>query len=406
MIKKTALYILLGLLCSCVSKNPVTELKTGNWLFEFHISETDHNLTIPFNVEVTSAEQLIIKNAGERIEVSEISYLEDSVFIKIPVFGSELKGKMSGEKITGLYYNHNKKNSSPIPFSANFGIEDRFETNTDPTFDFSGKWLTHFGSNEKSSPAIGIFKQKGNKITGTFQTETGDYRYLQGVVNGNTFQLSCFDGAHIFLFTAKQKDGKVSGKFYSGNTWRQTWSAKKTDNPELSDMKSLTWLKPGYDKLSFSFPNEKGETISLDDPKFRDKVVIAQIFGTWCPNCMDETRYFVDLYKQYEKEGLEIIGLDFEIQTDFEYFKKRIARFRNDLNVPYELVLAGPANKKLAAEALPMLNKVISFPTAIFIDRKGNVREIHTGFSGPGTGDEYEHYKKETENLLIKLLQE
>ncbi len=404
--KKTALYILLGLLCSCVSKNPITELKTGNWLFEFEISETDANLTIPFNVEVTNAEQLIIKNAGERIEVSEISYIEDSVFIKIPVFGSELKGKMSGDKITGLYYNYNREKTSTIPFSANYGIEDRFETTATPAVDFSGKWLAHFGSDEKSSPTIGIFKQEGNKVTGTFQTETGDYRYLEGIVNGNSMQLSCFDGAHIFLFTAENKDGKLSGKFYSGNTWRQTWTAEKTENAELSDMKSLTWLKPGYDKLAFSFPNEKGETISLDDPKFKDKVVIAQIFGTWCPNCMDETRYFVDLYKNYNSEGLEIIGLDFETQTDFDYFKKRVARFRNDLNVPYELVLAGSANKKLAAEALPMLNKVISFPTAIFIDRKGNVREIHTGFSGPGTGNEYEHYKKETEELLEKLLQE
>jgi len=58
----------------------------------------------------------------------------------------------------------------------------------------------------------------------------------------------------------------------------------------------------------------------------------------------------------------------------------------------------------MAAKALPMLNKVISYPTAIFIDKKGKVREIHTGFSGPGTGEDDEQYKKETQELIEELL--
>lgn len=394
------------LLFSCSSKTTKKELAHGNWLFELKVDKGNPELTIPVNVEVVNAGQLIIKNADERIKVKEITYKEDSVFIKMPVFGSEFKGKLSSNFISGEYFNYNKTKLSPIPFVAKLNVNDRFKIEEKPSVDFSGNWQANFGSAENPSPAIGIFEQNGNIVTGTFQTEIGDYRYLQGVVNGNIMQLSCFDGAHAFLFTATQNDGKLDGMFYSSDTWKQNWVAEKTDNPKLGDMKLLTFLKPGYDKLAFSFPNNKGEMVSLEDERYKNKVVIAQIFGTWCPNCMDETRYLVELHKKFNSKGLEIIGLDFETKTDFDYFKTRIERFRKDLNVPYELVLAGPANKKLAVEALPMLNKVISYPTAIFIDKKGNVREIHTGFSGPGTGEDYEHYMKETEEFIESLLNE
>jgi len=171
-------------------------------------------------------------------------------------------------------------------------------------------------------------------------------------------------------------------------------------------MKELTYLKEGYDKIAFSFPDESGSLISLKDEKYQDKLVIVQIFGTWCPNCMDETRYLVDLHKKYHKRGLEIIGLDFEITPTLEYFKPRVERFRKDLEVPYDIVLAGHANKKKAAEALPMLNHILSYPTAIIIDRKGEIKEIHTGFSGPGTGEAYQNYEKEMEGLIESLLAE
>lgn len=404
--KILATYILLLVLTSCLIKKE-NHLQNGNWLFELQIDKENPKLTIPFNVEVLGPNQLIIKNADERIDVREITYKNDSVFIKTPVFGSEFKGRFTSKKISGNYFNYNKSKISPIPFVANFGLENRFEIKEKPNTIIEGKWQVNFGTEENPDPAIGIFKQIDNVLTGTFQTETGDYRFLEGVVNDNQMQLSCFDGAHAFLFTAiKNKDGKLEGTFYSGDTWKQKWTAEKNDNPELSDMKTLTFLKPGFERFNFSFPNEKQQLISLDDSKYQNKVIIAQIFGTWCPNCMDETRYLVELHKKYNSLGLEIIGLDFETKTDFDYFKTRIARFRKDLNVPYELLLAGPANKQKAAEALPMLNKIISYPTAIFIDRKGEIREIHTGFSGPGTGDAYQHYKTETEALIQNLLNE
>jgi hypothetical protein len=57
-------------------------------------------------------------------------------------------------------------------------------------------------------------------------------------------------------------------------------------------------------------------------------------------------------------------------------------------------------------ESLPMLNNFLAFPTTIIIDRKGNVRRIHTGFSGPATGVHFTEFKKEFELFIDTLLNE
>ncbi|MHA2404104.1 MAG: TlpA family protein disulfide reductase, partial [Candidatus Kariarchaeaceae archaeon] len=57
-------------------------------------------------------------------------------------------------------------------------------------------------------------------------------------------------------------------------------------------------------------------------------------------------------------------------------------------------------------QALPMLKGTVSFPTTIFIDRSGKVRRIHTGFTGPGTGEHYHQFVKEFNVFMSELLGE
>lgn len=82
-----------------------------------------------------------------------------------------------------------------------------------------------------TTKAIGEFVQVENNLTGTFLTESGDYRYLDGTVQANKLYLSCFDGAHAFLFEGKiEADNTINGIFYSGKNYKATWSSKKTTN--------------------------------------------------------------------------------------------------------------------------------------------------------------------------------
>ncbi len=293
-----------------------------------------------------------------------------------------------------------------LPFRAVFNETHRFSKNPrQDVSDISGKYSVYFLQGTDTSHAVGLFEQSGSLLTGTFMTPTGDYRFLEGEIDGKNLYLSAFDGEHAFLFEAEIKENQLTGEFWSGKTWHTTWIGTMDDNASLPDPQSMTYLKEGIDRLAFSFPNLDGDRVSLADEKFKDKVVIVQIFGTWCPNCMDETRFLANFYDRNRDNGLEIIGLAFENKDDFDYALKRVRKVVDIMNVNYDFLIAGP--RKIGVEkALPMLSNFRSYPTTIFIDRKGKVRRIHAGFSGPGTGKYYEKFTEDFELYVKGLLNE
>ena len=334
----------------------------------------------------------------------------NTIKIVDPVFNNWFEGKIiSSNKIKGFWYKENAEYK--IPFEAVVSNTERFqkpESADDSIRNISGKWEVDF-SKEKPDDhykAIGLFQQSGELLTGTFLTETGDYRYLEGNMYNDNFYLSCYDGSHLFLFKATLKNDTLRGTFWSGDHWEEPWIAYKNEYVELSNPDSLTFLKEGHNKLSFSFPDLQGEQISLSDKKYNNKVVIINIMGPWCPNCRDETAYLTSLYNKYNSAGLEIIALSFNKSDDFETSKNTLLKLKNHFDADYDFLIAGKANKIEAAKTLPMLNHVMSFPTSIFIDRKGNIRKIRTGFYGPGTGSYYIQYIEKMNDFVAKVLDE
>ena len=174
----------------------------------------------------------------------------------------------------------------------------------------------------------------------------------------------------------------------------------------MPDANELTYLKEGNKKIEFSFPDLDRNLVTLNDEKYKNKVVILQILGTWCPNCMDETVFLADWYRKNSDKGVEIIGLAYENKNNFDYAKKRVEIMKDKLNANYDFVIAGTSSVKSASASLPMLNKVVSFPTTIIIDKKGKVRRIHTGFSGPATGIYYEEFVDDFNQFVNKLIEE
>jgi len=381
-----------------------TKLKTGTWRGVLKPAGGE----LPFNFEVKDTaghQQLTIINAQERFKVTDIKIQGDSVFIHMPLFDSEFKLKAQDNTLTGQFIRHLGDRDAVTSFAAQHNVKWRFfETPEKPAYNVSGRWSAVFGEGADRDTTVGEFKQTGNKITGTFLTTTGDYRYLEGSVSGNKLYLSCFDGGHAFLFTADVQNAQTLTNGLFGKT---PWTAVKNANAKLPDAYSLTVLKPGYKKLAFTFPDLDGKKVSLDDGRFKNKVVILQIMGSWCPNCMDETAYLVNYYKRYHKKGVEVAGLAYERTADFEKSKKSVLQEKQHFNVPYPLLLTGYTNnKKETAKSLPMLNNFLAFPTTIIIDKKGDVRKIYTGFSGPGTGAYYTEFVNEFERLTDSLLEE
>ncbi len=274
------------------------------------------------------------------------------------------------------------------------------------------RWRLEFPSSP--DPAVGIFKQgPNNLVTGTILTTLGDYRFLAGRRDNTHLRLSCFDGAHAFLFDAQlQNDGVLVGMFYSSDRWQENWVGTADADVALPDAFAEVQLAPGLDPAaplplkSLSYPSLDGPARTLDDPELHGKATIISLFGSWCPNCNDEAALWAELYELYYPRGLRIIGLGFELSGEVERDKKQLLRFRERWNLSYPIFLAGSADKEKAQLAFPLLTQVKSFPTALFLDGSGRVRAIHSGFAGPATGQTGARLRARYVELIELLLAE
>lgn len=370
---------------------------------------------LPFLFEVkyknNSDFTIDIINGEERISVTDIQFGrdrrlgKDTLIMRFPEFESYIKAICEGGIMEGEFVITSKENYR-IPFTAQFGKNYRFsDLKKKAVLDISGSWETTFDENTKEPyKAIGDFVQKGNQLSGTFKTESGDYRFLDGNIEADKLYLSCFDGAHAYLFEGKiQADHKIYGSFRSGLSEPSIWEANKNSTFKLTNPDSITFINKSINDIEFNFPNQNGKIISLKNKEFEGKVKILQIMGTWCPNCKDETKYLIEISKQFP--SLAIIGLAFERHKDSVKANNAINIYKKVLQVPYEIVVAGINKKEEASKSVPFLNKINAFPTMIIIDKKNKIRKIHTGFSGPAT-NEFNTFKGEFGMFIESLLKE
>ena len=391
------------ILSSCVSSEK--EIPLGKWRGIIHIQ----NQELPFNFETKRSDHgltFTILNGEEEIDIDSIFINKDSIIIPMHIFDASIKARIGEKSLDGVWVKHYAEDYE-IHFSAQYGTNERFKIDSaDPAFKVSGKWAVTFYDQEDTTDAIGIFKQSEGQLTGTFLTSTGDYRFLEGVVNEDKIFLSAFNGTSAYLFKAKIKGNRISGDFYSGKTGYKKWKAIKSNDVSLPDADQLTSLNKGYSTFKFSFPDLSGDTVSHNDIRFQNKVLIIQILGTWCPNCMDETAFLAEWHEKNKHKPVEIIGLAFERKNDLTYAKKLLNKFINKYDVGYPILFAGSKDKENVERTLPMLDRLRAFPTTLFIDKKGKIRKIHTGFSGPGTGEYYERFKSEFNNFVNQLIEE
>ncbi len=271
--------------------------------------------------------------------------------------------------------------------------------------DVSGRWAVDFSGDDH--PAVGIFSSSGDSVQGTFLTTTGDYRYLAGTLRGRELTLSCFDGAHAFLFRATADDsGALAGDFWSGTRWHEQWTAVRDDQAALPDPLGLTTWDETVRLEDLKFPDIDGQMHSLDEEQFAGRARVLHLFGTWCPNCDDAGKFMAELHQQYASEGLAVTGLAFELTDDAGRNGRQVRRYIDRHSKKYPVLVAGLADKAAATVAFRGLDRVRSFPTTVFMDRQGTVRAIYTGFSGPATGAEHERLKATFHRIIREILDE
>ena len=297
------------------------------------------------------------------------------------------------------------------------GPHQRFESiATDaPTADFTGTWSVNFESSE--DPAVGVFEVDANNIaTGTFLTTTGDYRYLEGRVDGDLLRLSCFDGSHAFLFHARmQADGSLTGDFWSGNWWRESWTATRDADAKLPDAFTLTKATQPEGLAAVRLPALEGDgAFSPIDPALIGpdaKVTLVELFGSWCPNCHDAAAYLTELRERYHDRGLRVVGVAFEKVDDLETRRERVRAYlaKHDGldeqgNAAWPILLGGLTNKQSAAETIGVLDAVRSYPTTLFVDAQGRIVHVHQGFSGPAAGEAHTELRRAWESRIEAML--
>lgn len=368
---------------------------------------------IVFNIEQGQSAgkmQWTIINDTERIVINDIKKQNDSLLVELPFFEARFNLKANKNGFQGLWH----KKTSTGEQSMEVLIVKGKHRNTLPAAsgygNFNGRWRATFNKPDgRKSQILAEFSQARDKIKGTFLTPTGDYRFLEGTVSGDSMVLSTFDGTHAFYFSAHINElGNIDrGLFASGPEYLETWTAVKDDQMTIDESTAAMKLKGDEKKLDFQFPDLEGNLVSINDDRFKGKVVVVQIMGSWCPNCMDETAFLSAYYRANKQRGIEVIGLAYEYTLDFERASVNLRRFKNKFDVTYPMLITGVLSSDTlrTEKTLPQMTPIKAFPSMIFIGKDGTVKKTHAGYSGPATGIHHENFKKEFEDEIKLLLE-
>jgi peroxiredoxin len=369
---------------------------------------------LPINITVAENRGLkivTIHNGAEALNSTELEERGRGFVLRFPGYENRIEAVHDARGYSGEVVMMRRGGVEVrLPFHAVAGEGYRFSrTPMAHPPSVAGRWAVTFtGKDGKESPAVAELTQNGAHVVGTILDPTGDHRFLEGEVDGDELKLSRFDGGMPFLYRARLlADGTLSGKFWAGNWAEDALTAHRDAHATLADPAiAAAAAAAGDAPFSFSFPDLDGHPVSLSDARFKDKVVIVALGGSWCPNCHDEAEFLVPLYRALKPRGLEIIYLEFEYFGDFPQAVAANRRFVSTFGIDWPVLIAGTSDKDEASRKLPRLGHVYAFPTTVVLDRKGRLRVVHSGFSGPATGVHYEEYRIEFTKLIDSLLAE
>lgn len=403
MMRNILSFVLVGLISvsfSAFAKEKVTKLNAGAWRFEL---KTTH-ATVPFIMDFKwkgKKLEATLHNGKETIKLKNITYKKDELIIHLQTYPVTLELTMeSREILSGFLVRHNKNPIIKTPLKGRFEKTPRFGgASVEPVQNISGRWaVSMVDEDDKINPGVVIFEQKGTNLTGSILTPTGDYRYFEGYVSGEDFEAASFDGVFFYIFKGKIKKDIINAEFLTN--YKLSIEGKRDAKAELPNAYAQTQLEA----LEFTFPDLSGKKVSLSDAKFKNRPVIVQFFGSWCPNCIDEMNFLIPWYKLNHKRGIDIIALSFERALDLPGAKIQLAKVQKAKKIPYTLLLAGATAEDKPMDKIPKLKNFISFPTTVFLNRKHEVVKVHAGFTGPGTGEFFDKWKQEFNQTVNELL--
>jgi thiol-disulfide isomerase/thioredoxin len=427
-----SLALAFALLFSCIAAAqpaPLPPDLTCRWSAQLTAARSGvaETYTVPFDLDIESTSaglRAALLNGSDRIEFSSAAQQGSDVVLRLDQYDAALtahctSGQPACSALQGEYVRQRGDAAAHYALNAHCSrppVADspKSAEAPPPRFSIAADWQFAFtdasGKPDSEPTAPAHFTADADHVEGTIAPISGDYGMLAGALAAGAdgeIHLSRFDGIHLLRLDGHFVSAdRIEGIFHVAPGHPLSFVATRASTAHgFEEAERLTSVENPSEPFRFHGLDASGSTITQADPAFHGKVVLLDIFGTWCPNCHDEAPVLQSLYAKFHARGLAIVGLSYEYVDDTARSQRLLGVYRRKYSIAFPLLLAGTTATGQIAATLPQLRNFGAFPTTIFLDRRGRVRLIHAGFSGPATG-RLEEVEQTFERTIVKLLDE
>ena len=368
----------------------VLDLAGTSLLFELAVARENRELVARICNGPHCSDQATVTITGMAVEFD------------ISDYSAHITAERRGDSLVGRYHNVGRGGPRAIPFRASPG---RW-TGSAGAPALLGHWDAWFITDQRRSPRELVLQNGAAGLEGAVISNTGDLGHFVGGAVGDSFSVARFDGISVYVLAGRLQGDTLRGTFHAGLRTQTPFIAVRTRGiAHLTPPTKLTSADTTY-PFRFAFPDVEGGRVTQDDPRLKGKVVLVDIFGSWCVTCHDATPDLIRFWREYRPRGFEILGIGYEVTGDSAVDMPQIRRFRDKFGIPWTLLYGGISVVEETAATLPQLRGFTAYPTTLFLGRDGRIREVYAGFRGPAAGAQHARQLEDYRQIIERLLAE
>ncbi len=397
------LFVFLGMACVAAAQSGPSGI-AGRWDATIQIN----GVATPFPLEIAGSGASVTAfffNGEDRYPSTEGRFENNQLWLKWAYYGATLEATLHDGVLEGQYAG-TRRMAGPFAIRATRAAPAKEAAGAGNVPNIDGLWEIPNKSGKGELAWRFIVQQHGAEARATILRVDGDTGTISGSYRDGAFVLSHFDGARAHLLRITPASDGTLDILQDASTKLTAYrpaAARAKGLPEPADPDQHTTMKDPNEPFRFRFPDLNGRLVSNTDARFRGKVLVVEITGSWCPNCHDEAPFLEEMYRKYGGQGLEIVSLSFEEAAQLKN-PARLRAFVKKYGLEFPVLLCGDPDE--ANAKLSQLVNWNTWPATLFIDRKGRVRSIHAGFPSPGSGELYRQAREEFSVEAGRLLAE